>query len=100
MSVFGPAALRRLVSRRRQTRLGLAGAMTEEAGRVAGGRSLGGYWWGHDTIEDQAARRRAEEDKGAIVWTDPERNLEEKKDFVWVPARIEVGRGGEMGIFS
>jgi len=90
MSVFGPAALRRLVSRRRQTRLGLlTGAMTEEAGRVAGGRSLGGYWWGHDTIEDQAARRKAEEDKGAIVWTDPERNLEEKKDFVWVPARIE-----------
>jgi len=47
------------------------------------------FWWGHDTIEDQAARKEAEKSKGLIAWTDPSKDLEKKKEFTWHPARIE-----------
>ena len=36
-----------------------------------------GFWWGHDTLEDQEARRKAEEKKNLVVWNDPD-----KKDLV------------------
>ena len=47
------------------------------------------FWWGHDTIEDQAARKAEEKKKGLIAWTDPRKDLEKKKEFTWNPARIE-----------
>jgi len=49
----------------------------------------GMFWWGHDTIEDQAERRKEANAKGVIAWTDPEKAMEEKKEFVWSPQRIE-----------
>lgn len=47
------------------------------------------FWWGHDTIEDQEARKVEANKKGLISWTDPKKDLEKKKEFVWAPARIE-----------
>jgi hypothetical protein len=38
-------------------------------------------------VEDQWERRRKERAKDIISWTDPKAGLEEKKDFVWAPAR-------------
>jgi len=49
----------------------------------------GMFWWGHDTIEDQAARKADENRKGVIAWTDPDKDLEIKKEYTWNPARIE-----------
>jgi len=48
----------------------------------------GKYWWGHDTIEDQAARAAEGKDKGLISWTDPKKNVAEKAEMQWAPARI------------
>ena len=47
------------------------------------------FWWGHDTIEDKEARAKADKEKGIISWTDPNKDIEEKKEFTWAPARIE-----------
>jgi len=47
------------------------------------------FWWGHDTIEEQEARKTESKKKGLIAWTDPEKDLEAKKEFTWNPARIE-----------
>jgi len=64
------------------------------------------FWWGHDTIEDKEERKKAAQAKGVIAWTDPEGALEEKKEFVWSPQRIEDEAGvaveekGTGGIFN
>ena len=48
------------------------------------------FWWGHDTIEDQAARNAEADSKGVIAWTDPNKELDKKrKEFTWAPDRIE-----------
>jgi len=52
-----------------------------------------GFWWGHDTLDEQEDRRRAAHSKGLIAWTDPEGAVEEKKEFVWSPQRIEDEAG-------
>ena len=44
-------------------------------------------------MEEQEARRRAAHSKGLIAWTDPEGAVEEKKEFVWSPQRIEDEAG-------
>ena len=49
--------------------------------------------WGHDTLEDKEERKKAAQAKGVIAWTDPEGALEEKKEFVWSPQRIEDEAG-------
>jgi len=46
------------------------------------------YWWGHDTLEDQYERRKKHREKDVIAWSDPERNLEEKDEYIWAPNRI------------
>ena len=45
--------------------------------------------WGHDTLEDKEERKRQAQAKGVIAWTDPDGALQEKKEFVWSPQRIE-----------
>ena len=47
------------------------------------------FWWGHDTEEDKQEREALEKSKGLISWTDPKKDLEKKKEYVWAPARIE-----------
>ena len=47
------------------------------------------FWWGHDTEEDQKERAAQEKSRGLISWTDPKKDLDKKKEFVWAPARIE-----------
>ena len=47
------------------------------------------FWWGHDTEEDQAQRKLMDSRKGLIKWTDPKKDLAEKKEYVWAPARME-----------
>ena len=49
------------------------------------------FWWGHDTLEDQQARKKEakEKERGLISWTDPKKDLDKKEEFVWAPARIE-----------
>ena len=47
------------------------------------------FWWGHDTEEDQKERAALEKSRGLISWTDPKKDLDKKKEFVWAPARIE-----------
>lgn len=47
------------------------------------------YWWGHDTVDDQASRKAESKKKGVIAWTDPNQMVEEKKDMQWSLARIE-----------
>merc|ERR1719431_1025319 len=54
------------------------------------------YWWGHDTIEDQAERKLEAKKKGVISWTDPDKMVEEKKEMQWSLARIE--REAELGL--
>ena len=56
------------------------------------------FWWGHDTIEDQAARKEAEKSKGLIAWTDPNKDVEAKKEFTWHPARIEQEAAFNVGM--
>merc|ERR1719318_2490670 len=56
------------------------------------------FWWGHDTIEDQAARQAAEKKAGLIAWTDPNQSLGEKKEFTWNPARIEAEAAFNVGL--
>jgi len=46
------------------------------------------YWWGHDTLEDQHARKRKHLEKDVIAWSDPDRNLQEKDEYIWAPNRI------------
>jgi len=64
------------------------------------------FWWGHDTLEDKEERKKAAQAKGVIAWTDPESALEEKKEFVWSPQRIEdeigaaIEEKGKGGIFN
>ena len=49
------------------------------------------FWWGHDTLEDQQARKKEakEKERGLISWTDPKKDLAAKEEYVWAPARIE-----------
>ena len=49
------------------------------------------FWWGHDTLEDQEARKKEakEKERGLISWTDPKKDLTAKEEYVWAPARIE-----------
>ena len=56
------------------------------------------FWWGHDTIEDQAARKAEDKKKGLIAWTDPTKDLEKKKEFTWNPARIEEEAHNTIGM--
>lgn len=56
------------------------------------------FWWGHDTIEDQAARKAEDKKKGLIAWTDPTKDLEKKKEFTWNPARIEEEANNTIGM--
>ena len=57
------------------------------------------FWWGHDTEEDQAARKKEakEKERGLISWTDPKKDLDKKEEFVWAPARIEQEAAMVMG---
>ena len=55
--------------------------------QVGGVRTI--FWWGHDTEEDKAERAALEKSKGLISWTDPKKDLDKKKEYVWAPARIE-----------
>ena len=58
------------------------------------------FWWGHDTLEDQEARKKEakEKERGLISWTDPKKDLDKKKEeFVWAPARIEQEAAMVMG---
>jgi len=58
-----------------------------------------GYWWGHDTLEDQWARERAEREKGALIsWTDPDKNIDEKKEYIWAPTRIQTEAALTLGV--
>lgn len=47
-------------------------------------------FWGHDTVEDQWERKREDQAKRIISWSNPNHQVgaTEKKDFVWSPARI------------
>ena len=57
------------------------------------------FWWGHDTIEDQAARKAEADSKGVIAWTDPNKELDKKqKEFTWAPARIEEEANFVVGL--
>ena len=56
--------------------------------------------WGHDTLEDKEERKKAAQAKGVIAWTDPEGALEEKKEFVWSPQRIEDEIGAAVEGFT
>jgi len=47
------------------------------------------FWWGHDTLEAQEERRLKGREKDVIQWSKPGKNLEEKKEFTWAPARIK-----------
>lgn len=50
-----------------------------------------GTFWGHNTLEDQWEKEREDREKGALIsWTDPDRNLEEKKEYIWSPTRIQT----------
>jgi len=60
----------------------------------------GMFWWGHDTLEDQAARKAADNRKGLIAWTDPDKALEEKKEYTWSPARVEDEALASIGMFT
>ena len=57
------------------------------------------FWWGHDTLEDQEARKKEakEKERGLISWTDPKKDLDKKEEFVWAPARIEQEAAMVMG---
>jgi len=64
------------------------------------------FWWGHDTLEDKEERKRQAQAKGVIAWTDPDGALQEKKEFVWSPQRIEdeannaIEEREKRGVFS
>jgi hypothetical protein len=60
------------------------------------GSRAAGYWWGHDTIEDQAKRKAETRKKDLMAWTDPNQMLEEKKEMQWSPNRII--EEAEMGV--
>lgn len=47
-------------------------------------------FWGHDTLEDQWDRKRQLRAKDVISWTDPQASPEQKKEFIWAPARISA----------
>jgi len=47
------------------------------------------YMWGHDTLEDKAARKKKIEDSKVIRWTDPESNVELKRNTFYAPVRME-----------
>jgi len=51
-------------------------------------RATRSYWWGHDTLEDQQARKDKLREKDVIAWSEPGKNLDEKAEYSWVPARI------------
>jgi hypothetical protein len=49
------------------------------------------FWnvWGHDTLEDKAARKKAYADKQVIKWEDTTvKSLAEKRQVFYAPARI------------
>jgi len=58
------------------------------------------FWWGHDTIEDKEARAKADKEKGIICWTDPNKDIAEKKEFTWAPARIEQEAMTSLSVFD
>ena len=47
------------------------------------------FWWGHDTEEDKQDREREDKRKGLIKWSDPDKAVDQKKEYVWAPARAE-----------
>lgn len=47
------------------------------------------YWWGHETIEEQEEQRRKKRDKDIIEWSNPEKMVKEKQEYIWVPNRIK-----------
>ena len=47
------------------------------------------FWWGHDTEEDKQDRQREDKRKGLIKWSDPDKAVDQKKEYVWAPARAE-----------
>jgi len=52
-------------------------------------RATRSYWWGHDTIEDQQARKERTREKDVLSWAEPGKNLDAKEEYTWVPARIK-----------
>lgn len=50
-----------------------------------------GVFWGHDTLEEQWDRERKEREKGSLIcWTDPDKDVEHKKEYIWAPTRIQT----------
>ena len=47
------------------------------------------FWWGHDTEEDKQERLQHDKRKGLIKWSDPDKAVDQKKEYVWAPARAE-----------
>jgi len=56
------------------------------------------YWWGHDTLEDQYKARKKHLEKDVIAWSNPDRNLKEKEEYIWAPNRIarEADQGKDL----
>ena len=48
------------------------------------------FWWGHDGEDDKKTKKDIESSKGLISWTDPKKDVDKKKEFVWAPARMEA----------
>ena len=57
------------------------------------------YWWGHDTIEDKAERRRIAEESQVIKWSDPESDVAIKKSTFYAPMRIENEQKALEGLY-
>jgi len=47
------------------------------------------FFWGHDTLEDQADRKKKLREKDVIQWAKPGENIEEKTQYTWAPYRIK-----------
>lgn len=47
------------------------------------------YFWGHDTLEEKAERKRKVEESRVICWTDPESDVDYKRNIFYAPIRIE-----------
>jgi len=64
-----------------------------------------GYEWGHDTIQDKEARQREIAQNRVIRWTDPESEVELKKNTFYAPVRMEreaqaMASGYDSGRFN
>ena len=56
------------------------------------------FWWGHDGEDDAKRKKELEASKGLISWTDPNKDVDKKKEFVWAPARMEAEADMVVGV--